>query len=374
MIEQRWFSPEQLSTLARPSTVRIIEAIETGRRDDAHAALAALPQEWAFLHKLMVDSVAAFLDALAAHGGDELRRGALDFMTGKAWREAFAGIDDPHRARVAEALDLRWRDEGPAGVPLQAIDADRWPDPRTLRELTRPRAADRAAERLGAGDDAGAVQACRDFQHEWGLVHDLLVESVAALMTFIGRELGEDALGQALEAMTERVWTEPFHKIEQLDRRTLLQALAATWRAHSTEGEGPEPGRFRIEEDEEKFTFVLDPAGSGGRLYRRGFYELPKSYAKTERAHPWSFNIAGLPYYCAHCTFMNEILPIRESGAPLYPLDPPRSPNDVCRWYLYKDPADTPARFYERYGLDRDSELQRPHARPRKDGRSKGDR
>lgn len=359
MTEQRWFSPETLRVLAQPSTDRIIALIERNDRESARKALEALPQEWAFLHKLMADSVTAIIDYLQDQVGPAAARNAIDFMTDKAWRRALSNIDDSRRARVAAALDQRWREESAAGCALQEVDSASWPGRSMLRALTRPRTNDEALDRLDQEDLDAALEACRDFRHEWGLLHDLLVESVAALLTFIGRQLGEEAVGPALDAMIEQVWSEPFHKIEALDRKTLVQALAATWRAHSTEGVGPEPGRFTIEEDDEKFTFVLDPAGSGGRLYRRGFYEPPKDYAKTRQAHPWSFNLAQLPYYCAHCTYMNEILPIRKSGAPLYPLDPPKSPNDVCRWYLYKDPADTPARFYERYGFDREAELAR---------------
>ena len=41
--------------------------------------------------------------------------------------------------------------------------------------------------------------------------------------------------------------------------------------------------------------------------------------------------------------------------APLYPSDPPEDfDHDPCTWYWYKDPADIPARHWERYGLDKE--------------------
>jgi len=80
--------------------------------------------------------------------------------------------------------------------------------------------------------------------------------------------------------------------------------------------------------------------------------EIPNVYKTTDEAHPWSFNREGMPLYCTHRTLMNELLPIKWYGAPLYPLDPPSDyHHDPCRWYWYKDPADIPARFWERYGL-----------------------
>jgi hypothetical protein len=49
---------------------------------------------------------------------------------------------------------------------------------------------------------------------------------------------------------------------------------------------------------------------------------------------------------------MNELLPIRWIGFPVYPSDPPEDfDRDPCTWYWYKDPADIPARHYDRYGL-----------------------
>ena len=36
------------------------------------------------------------------------------------------------------------------------------------------------------------------------------------------------------------------------------------------------------------------------------------------------------------------------------PSDPPEDfDHDPCTWYWYKDPADIPARHFERYGLER---------------------
>ena len=153
----------------------------------------------------------------------------------------------------------------------------------------------------------------------------------------------------------ERGWKRDTDQIVTRDRRKIVDALAATWRAHSTSGVGPEPGRFTIEEDDEKFTFQMNPCGSGQRLWRRGMYEGANAYSVTQEAHDWSYDRAGFPLYCTHCSFMNELLPIKWYGAPLYPSDPPEDyDRDPCTWYWYKDPADIPARHWERYGLDKE--------------------
>jgi hypothetical protein len=138
--------------------------------------------------------------------------------------------------------------------------------------------------------------------------------------------------------------------IAKTDRREVAKALAATWRAHSTSGVGPNPGAFEIDEDEEKLTFTMNPCGSGQRLWRNRRYG-PDGWGVTDEAHDWSYGREGFPLYCTHCAFMNEALPIRWIGHPVYPSDPPEDfDRDPCTWYWYKDPAAIPARHYERHG------------------------
>jgi hypothetical protein len=76
--------------------------------------------------------------------------------------------------------------------------------------------------------------------------------------------------------------------------------------------------------------------------------------AREKSAHDWSYG-RGLSLYCTHCSFMNESLPIRWIGYPLYPSDPPDDfRRDPCTWYWYKDPADIPDRHWQRHGLARE--------------------
>lgn len=226
---------------------------------------------------------------------------------------------------------------------------DRWFSDAQLEAMARP-TMDRALEALEAGDTEAARAACEAMKHEWGMLHDLMTESVLGLVTFIQDRLGDEGVADAWEASCEKGWRRHAEAIDQLPRRTVAELLAATWRAHSTSGTGQDPGSFTIEEDDEKVTFVLHPCGSGGRLVRRGLYEQ-EGYGSTTEERSWSFGMAHRPLYCTHCAFMNESMPLRWSGYPLYPLDPPEDYHaDPCRWYWYKDPAAIPDRFARRYG------------------------
>jgi hypothetical protein len=149
-------------------------------------------------------------------------------------------------------------------------------------------------------------------------------------------------------------WKDDTRAILDMDRRRIVEALATTWRAHSCSGTGPNPGAFTIEEDDEKFIFRMNPCGSGQRLWRNGLYRGEDAYGLTREAHDWSYDRKDFPLYCTHCTFMNELLPIKWYGMPLYPSHPPEDfDHDPCTWFWFKDPADVPELYWRRYGLER---------------------
>jgi hypothetical protein len=225
---------------------------------------------------------------------------------------------------------------------------EKWFSEEELREMARPTMV-RAIEALERGDAEEAKRLCEEMRHESQFMHDLLVDGVAGLISFVKERLGDEGVEEAWRWSLERSWRHPVETIAKTDRRQVAKALAATWRAHSTSGVGPKPGAFEIAEDDEKPPFTMNPCGSGQRLWRNRRYG-PEGWGVTDGAHDWSYGRAGFPLYCTHCAFMNEALPIRWIGYPVYPSDPPEDfDHDPCTWYWYKDPADIPARHFERY-------------------------
>ena len=210
---------------------------------------------------------------------------------------------------------------------------------------------DRAIEAIDRGEPAEARRLCSEMKHEWQMLHDLMAAGVLDLVSFIQQRLGDDGVAEAWTQSMERGWRRHHDSISELDRRDLVPLLAATWRAHSCSGVGPNPGSFTISEDDEKVTFRMNPCGSGQRLWRMGRYEGPDGHALMEQEHDWAYRRKGFPIYCTHCTFMNEMLPIRWIGYPVYPSDPPDDfDRDPCTWYWYKDPDGIPERHWRRYG------------------------
>ena len=64
----RWFSPEELDELSRPTMDRAIEAIDAGDLEEARRLCSEMKHEWQMLHDLMAGGV---LD-LVAHRGASL--------------------------------------------------------------------------------------------------------------------------------------------------------------------------------------------------------------------------------------------------------------------------------------------------------------
>ena len=227
--------------------------------------------------------------------------------------------------------------------------SDRWFSDDELEAMSRP-VMERATEAIDRGDLDEAKRLCEEMKYEGQFMHDMLVDGIAGLISYIQDKLGDDGVEEAWEYSLERGWKPTVEAIDRTDRRFIARALAATWRAHSTSGVGPKPGAFKISEDDEKLTFTINPCGSGQRLVRLGRYG-EHGFGTTDGAHSWTYGQDDFPLYCTHCAFMNEALPIRWIGYPVYPSDPPGDfERDPCTWYWYKDPADIPERHYARHG------------------------
>src|SRR4051794_15886968 len=129
--------------------------------------------------------------------------------------------------------------------------AERWFTDDELRELSRP-TMDRAIEALDAGDVATARRLCEEMKHEWLMLHDLMVGGMAGLITFVQERLGDDGVHDAWTDSNERGWKRHVEAINNLDRKELVRLLAATWRAPSAPGAGPNPRALPLTQGAEK--------------------------------------------------------------------------------------------------------------------------
>lgn len=233
-----------------------------------------------------------------------------------------------------------------------------WFTEKERRELSTP-VIKRIARAIRRGEDGKALSLCDDLKEERILLHDFFADTCTALFTWVASNLGEERLYDMFVFIFEQSARRQIFDLLNMDINRGLEAallVRGGWVAHSCSGAGEHGGAFRLEEDDEKFTFIMDPCGSGGRLWRKGRYQPPFDFAVTSRAYPWTFDREGFPYYCVHCPFLNELLPIRYLGFPTWPVDPPAHAMDECRWYVYKDKWAVPPGYYRRYGLEKEGE------------------
>src|SRR3712207_6078984 len=103
--------------------------------------------------------------------------------------------------------------------------SERWFTDEELAEMARPR-MERAVEAIDAGDLDAARAICRAHQGEWLMLHDLMAESVLALVSFIQERLGDEGVKEAYAQTTEKGWRRHPRAIEKLYRRRVVELLA----------------------------------------------------------------------------------------------------------------------------------------------------
>ena len=121
---------------------------------------------------------------------------------------------------------------------------ERWFSDGELREMSRP-TMDRAIEAIDRGDLDQARALCEAMKHEWRSLHDLMVEGIAGLISFIQERFGEDAVAEAWTSGQGRGWQRDVEKITRRDRKDIVHALAATWRAQPAAAPARIQGRSR---------------------------------------------------------------------------------------------------------------------------------
>ncbi len=171
--------------------------------------------------------------------------------------------------------------------------------------------------------------------------HDMYVAWFAGLLTTFMHAYGEDELAELLRASGQG-FEKDFARWNEMSAEELLKASVFLQLAHPG-------GKLSIEEDEDKYTLVQAPCGTGGRLLDEGRYEGDAPLARFTAARPETAGHEGLPAYCAHCTVWNTLQTAERFGAPHWVIEHPL--HSSCRIYIYKDRARTPDSYLRRLGM-----------------------
>ena len=179
---------------------------------------------------------------------------------------------------------------------------------------------------------------------QWSGLKDYSINWITSLLTFIGEELGEEAVERALRKTGEE-FVRP-----RRDTGTPWASLPAAARAKViARAMLGNMGEVEVTEDDEKITLAFR-CGSGGKLIDDGRYEGDHPYLRLRERAGRTFMRDELWVYCAHCSVNNEIQPVEWGELPTSVEYPPEQPGERCIHHLYKDPAAIPDEIFERIG------------------------
>jgi hypothetical protein len=217
------------------------------------------------------------------------------------------------------------------------------PAPPTADELDRLRDAavpdhERVRAALADGDADAGLAALDHLVRRFASLQDYSVNWVTSLLSFIGRELGEDAVERALrefgdtflaDQRADAAATTPWPDLPaEVRARALIRPMVANG------------ATVRVDADDERIELRFR-CGTGGRLVDEGRYDDradgSPGYLVLDGDGPVTFGRPGLPVYCAHCSVNNELQPTERDGAPVTVEHPTRSPGEECVHHVYRD-------------------------------------
>jgi hypothetical protein len=250
-----------------------------------------------------------------------------------------------------------------------------YPDGSRLEPTIRWAELGALAGRIGSGirsydlTAAAAEPLLAQLSEDWRRLHDRYADLMSGVLAFVAKRFGEARLEDCYRAVLEPYIQERYmvfdtreHAYESTLERNLYLVFEAM-RAHLV---GPErDGSMGYQEFDDRHVISFDPCGSGGRSMRGDEVEgtgsrvlAPYEFGVTTDRHDWAWNEEGICYYCAHCCFALEKLPVERWGHPVRVVDPPRwggtadaeSTRKQCTWTVYKSLEAIPDSVYRRIG------------------------
>ncbi|MDW7772824.1 MAG: hypothetical protein SCH71_08045 [Desulfobulbaceae bacterium] len=186
------------------------------------------------------------------------------------------------------------------------------------------------------------------------VIHDLLVHFIQEMLhglSDFGEEQVEKIWRKILEPLMKYVLT------HEVSVELVLHLDAELQRCHYSD--------VHVVEEPDRYVMTCDPCGAGGRLrrercrrpasneYTKHVWTWPWDLGVTQKPYDWSWRRTGIPYYCAHCSIMWEILPTEIIGYPVRIHVPGETPEDPCVHLYYKKPELIPEEFYRRIGKEK---------------------
>ena len=206
---------------------------------------------------------------------------------------------------------------------------------------------EQAKAALAEGDVDWATELIDQAVERWRSLQDYSINWITSLLSFIGRELGEEAVERALR-QTGDEYVRP-RRDTGVDWSTLPASARAKVVARAMVANFAD---CDVSEDDEKITLSFR-CGSGGRLIDEGRYEGENAYLVLGERAPRTFMRDELPVYCAHCSVNNEMQAVEWTGYPMTIETPSTGKGARCVHHVYRDLDAIPEDVYRRIGKEK---------------------
>lgn len=200
----------------------------------------------------------------------------------------------------------------------------------------------KALRALDEGNIEEAKKCLQTMEEEAKHAHDLMVTYVWTLLTYIGKNYGDEEVIKALR-FRHSCQAQVAEKMLGMTPEEAVRFKTMIHRAHHS--------NMTLTEEEDRFVLKLDPCNTGGHMLREGLDKPPINLGKFETGFPESWNRSGISYYCAHCGLHSITSVEKGEPHPTWIYKCPENPNEPCYQYCYKRTEDVPEEYFEELGL-----------------------
>lgn len=216
-------------------------------------------------------------------------------------------------------------------------------DEKELKELSMSN-LEKVFRALDEGNIEEAKRCAQVMEKEAKHAHDIMVNFIWVLLTYIGKNFGEDEVIKALR-FRHSVQEQVAERMLGMSPEDAVRFKTMIHRAHHS--------NITLTEEKDRFVMKLDPCNTGGRMLREGMDRPPFNLGKTSKGGPESWNRTGVSYYCVHCALHSIISVEKGSPHPTWVYERSKNPQDPCYQYCYKTTEAVPEKYFEELGLKR---------------------
>ena len=199
---------------------------------------------------------------------------------------------------------------------------------------------------LALGNTSDVLEISRDWHHHALQIHDQMMTYITGLLTTVKQNYDDQYVQELLAQIMD---PSGMQLTPSQSFRERVDTIVSFTRVHLQ--------AFQLIEDDEKVTFIASPCPSGGRLVLQGSYSEEGGAEYVTGNTPLTYGRDSLPIYCCHEPAM-ELATILKFGAPVFVVEPSDDlGHKPCHVHIYKRMDELPDTYYQRLGLNRNSDL-----------------